>query len=105
MRYWLDRDAPGAYVDLSAEGEKSIKYAEKWWLALGWVSVGCVFSVCVSAWWQQGRLREIFKVQAESLNDGPGSAQLTLEESYETITKEGSQIHWENLGSYAQNQM
>jgi hypothetical protein len=103
FRYWLDTDAPGAYVDLSAEGEMSMKNAQQWWLALGWVSVGCICSVYVFAWWHQRRLREIFRVQAESLDEGQSAAQLTLEESYETMTK-GSQAHWDNLGSYAQNQ-
>lgn len=100
--YWLNTKAPEAYVDLSAEGDESMKKAQQWWLALGWVSVGFMCSVCVFAWWHQRRLREIFQTQAESLNGVRSSAQLTLEESYETITK-GSQAHWDNLGSHARN--
>lgn len=104
--YWLHPEAPGAYVDLSAEGGASMEDAQRWWVGSGIAAVGLVCTVCAFAWWHKCRLGRIFRAEADSLDEDRIApqltleAQLTLEQSYETTTKEGMKAHREYLGSY-----
>lgn len=85
--YWLHSKAPGAYVDLSVEGGASMEHAQRWWVSSGIVALGFVCAVSIFAWWHQHRLRKVFRAEADSLDEGRMAPQLTLEESYETMTK------------------
>lgn len=85
--YWLHPEAPGAYVDLSVEGGESMEYAQRWWVSSGLVALVFVCAVSTCAWWHQHRLRQVFRAEADSLDEGRMAPQLTLEESYETMTK------------------
>lgn len=101
LRYWLRPEAPEAYVDLGVERDAEMEDAKRWWIAAGIAAVGLVCAACAFAWYHQRRLRQIFRVEADRLDEGRIAPQLTLEESYETMTK-GMEAHRDHVGGYIQ---
>lgn len=66
--------------------------AQRWWISSGIVALIFVCAISTFAWWHQYELRQVFRVEADSLDEGRMAPQLTLEtqltlESYETMNK------------------
>lgn len=93
VSYWIYPHAPGSYVDLSTNNHASLVAADEYWIPTSIAAVGLISLLCAVGWWHQRGLRELFKTEADSLDENgvhmPMVRFATVEEVREEATEKG----------------
>lgn len=69
VSYWLYPHAPGSYVDLSTGDRASLLAAMQYWIPTSITAVGLISLLCAVGWWHQRSLRELFREEADILDE------------------------------------
>lgn len=69
LSYWIHPHAPASYVDLSTDDRASLVAANEYWIPTSIAAVGLISLLCAVGWWHQRGLGELFKTEADSLDD------------------------------------
>ncbi|KAH8675939.1 hypothetical protein BX600DRAFT_494355 [Xylariales sp. PMI_506] len=75
-RYWANLRAYNGPVVLSTNTAEDITAAEQWWTTTGIVAVVVLCIICALAWWHQRRLRRLFTIEADGLEEHFASVEM-----------------------------